>query len=257
MNLNSFGSPLLQVRQINSLIAENETFSKLTKKSYFGTLTATFILFLLTVFSFLVVWVLFQNSLVSGDTKDIQQLRNFSFASGVLAFSLAFIANYKVTLSPWIAPLYAIFSGIFLSGLSLSAEMKYPGIALMTIELTAIVFIFMLVGFKLKILQATRKFKAIVYTATATIAMVYLISFVAKFFNLNVPVIHDAGVGSILWSGFIVTIASLNLIIDFDRISKIKSNIPAYMHWRIALGLMVTLVWLYFSVLRLLQKIRR
>ena len=257
MNLNSFGSPMLQVRQINHLISENEDFSILTKKSYFGTITATFILFVLTVFSFSVVWVLFEDSLVLGNNENIQQLRNFSFACGILAFSMAFIANYKVTLSPWIAPLYAIFSGIFLSGLSLSAEMKYPGIAIMTFELTAIVFIFMLVGFKLKILQATKKFKAIVYTATATIAMVYLLSFVAHFFNWSLPVIHDAGVGSIIWSGFIVTIAALNLIIDFDRISKIKADMPAYMHWRIALGLMVTLVWLYFSILRLLQKIRR
>jgi uncharacterized YccA/Bax inhibitor family protein len=256
MNLSSFGSPMLNVNAINALITEEDS-SSTASKSHIGTLTATWILLILTVGSFLSVWVLFHEPTVSGNKHEIQQLRNFAFGSGVLAFSLAFVANFKVTLSPLIAPLYAIFSGIFLSGLSVSAEMKYPGIAIMTFELTTMVFIFMLLGFKLKILKATKQFRTIVYTMTATIATVYLISFAAKLLGFSLPVVHGFGTGSILWSGFIVTIASLNLIIDFDRISKIKSDMPAYMHWRIALGLMVTLVWLYFSILRLLKKVKR
>jgi len=91
MNLTSFGSPLLQVREINNLIAQNTDISLVSKKPVFGTITATLFLFILTVSSFLTVWLMFQDSLVSDNQYNIQQLRNFSFGCGILAFSLVFL----------------------------------------------------------------------------------------------------------------------------------------------------------------------
>jgi len=222
-----------------------------------STITACFILFLLVALTFATVWNTFSDALVTGDRASIQQFLNFSFASGVLAFSLAFISYYKPTVSSFVAPLYAVFSAIFIAGLSLSAEFRFPGIAMLSVVVTASVFIMMLLGYKLKIIKATKKYRTCVYAATAAIAAIYMISFVLMLFGFKIPLIHEAGIGSILWSGFIATIAALNLVIDFDNIARVDRSLPGYMHWRLALGLNVTLIWLYFSILRLLMKIKR
>jgi len=250
-----FGNPMLKLPSLR--INGQEFKKKDAAKGKISTVTASFILFCVVMLTFASVWNAFSDELASGDRESIQQFLNFSFASGVLAFSLAFISYYKPTLSPYTAPFYAVFSAVFIAGLSLSAEFRFPGIALLTWVITATVFLLMLSGYKLGIIKASKKYRAGVYAATASIALIYMVSIVLTIFGFKIPMIHDAGIGSILWSGFIATIAALNLVVDFDNISRIDRDIPAYMHWRLALGLTVTLIWLYFSILRLLVKIKR
>lgn len=204
-----------------------------------------------------VVVALFYPAVMAGNAQALYDLRNFAFGSGVLAFATAFIATYRRRWSPMIAPLYAVTSGTFLSGLAISAELRFPGFALQSLVLTGAVFLAMFIGYRTGLIEPTRRFRAIVYAATAGIALVYLFSFLLLLVGHRLPIIHDAGWGGILWAGFVVSIAALNLVISFETVATIgRRGFSKFMEWYVALGFLVTFVWLYFSVIRLLQKIR-
>ncbi len=252
----SLGSPLLKPKSISQVLQQLEATDKDCASSI-SVVQICYFLFAITIASYLSVWWIFSEALHEHNTAQIQQLKNFAFASGVLAFSMAILASIKIKISTWVAPIYAIFSGIFLSGLSIAAEQKYPGIAILTVEITAIIFLINLVGLQYKIFRPNDTFKSMVYSLTATVALIYLLSFIGKLFDFQLPILHEAGVGGIIWSAFIVVLASMNVLIDIDKIIKLDNNLPNYAKWRLALGLMVTLVWLYFSVLRLLMKVKR
>ena len=160
----------------------------------------------------------------------------------------------KPGLSPLLAPFYALFSGIFISGLSFAAEQKFPGIAMLSVEITLLTFIFVYFGYKLGFIKVTQKFKAIVYTIIGVVSILYLLSFIFLFFDIHMPMIHDSGVGGIAWASFIMITASFHLAIDIDKIERYSSS-DGYKNWRLALGLMVSLIWLYISSLRLLSRI--
>ncbi len=247
----------------------NIPFNPMLKKSQFKTpIDATVIikcntsitfsilvLFVLTVISYISVWQLFDEALILKDKETIQQIKNFSFVSGILSFAILFFTSYKPTLSPILAPVYALLSGVFIGGLSLTAEMKFPGIAILTSELTLLVFIVMYIGYKLGLIQVTQKYKAIVYGLIGTISLLYLFSFIFMFVDIKLPLLHDAGIGGVAWGIFITAIAAFHLVIDIDKIEQADKNLPGFMNWRIALGLMVALIWLYFTMLRLLTRI--
>lgn len=137
-------------------------------------------------------------------------------------------------------------------------ELEFPGIALQSLSLTFAVFLALWVLHGLGLIRVGRRLMVLTYTATAAIGLVYLASFALWLLGQRLPLIHEAGTGGILWMGFIVTVASLNLLVDFERIARLEGRLqPSYMPWFLGLGLMVTLVWLYLSVLRLLARIRR
>lgn len=173
------------------------------------------------------------------------------------AFVFALVTIFKKTWAPVTAPIYAVLEGLFLGGISGVFEAKYPGIAMQAIALTMGTLFSLLLAYRTGLIRATENFKLGVVAATGGIALLYLVNIVMGFFGGGMPFIHESGTFGILFSLFVVVIAALNLVLDFDFIeSGAEMGAPRYMEWYAAFGLMVTLVWLYLEILRLLAKLQ-
>jgi uncharacterized YccA/Bax inhibitor family protein len=173
------------------------------------------------------------------------------------AFVLALITVFKKTWAPVTAPMYAVLEGLFLGAISGVFHQKFPGIAMQAIALTIGTLFTLLLAYRTGLIRATENFKLGVVAATGGIAMLYLVNIVMGFFGASIPFIHESGTVGILFSLFVVVIAALNLVLDFDFIEQgSEMGAPKYMEWYAAFGLMVTLVWLYLEILRLLAKLR-
>ena len=173
---------------------------------------------------------------------------------GGLIFAIATMV--KKTWAPVTTPLYAAFEGVALGGISVIFESQYPGIVSQAVFLTFGTLAALLVAYRSGLVKATENFKLGIVAATGGIALLYLLSFILGFFGMSVPLIHSSGTWGILFSMFVVVIAALNLVLDFDFIETgVERGAPKYMEWYGAFGLLVTLVWLYLEILRLLAKL--
>ncbi|HEX6369048.1 MAG TPA: Bax inhibitor-1/YccA family protein [Longimicrobium sp.] len=176
-------------------------------------------------------------------------------AIGALVFAI--ITIFKKTWAPVTAPMYAVLEGLFLGAISGVFHQRYPGIAMQAIALTMGTLFTLLLAYRSGLIRATENFKLGVVAATGGIAMLYLVNIVMGFFGAGIPFIHESGTFGILFSLFVVVIAALNLVLDFDFIEQgAEAGAPKYMEWYAAFGLMVTLVWLYLEILRLLAKLQ-
>jgi uncharacterized YccA/Bax inhibitor family protein len=175
------------------------------------------------------------------------------------AFVLAFVSILKKTAAPFLSPLYAMCEGFVLGAVSLYFEKSYPGIVVNTILSTICVLFCILASYKAGILKATPGFQKTVIFSTFAIALAYIADLLLNAFGGGkFPYIHDSSTFGIIISIVIVTVASFNLIIDFDLIEKgAHDGAPKYMEWYSALSLMITLVWLYLEMLKLLSKFNR
>ena len=179
------------------------------------------------------------------------------FVGALGGFVVALITVFKKNLAPITAPIYAVLEGLFLGGLSSIFEARFPGIAVQAILGTFGTMAGLLLAYRTGLIKATENFRLGVFAATAGIAMLYLVSIVMGFFGKSIPFIHQSGAIGIGFSVFVVIIAALNLVLDFDFIEKGEEvGAPKYMEWYAAFGLLVTLVWLYVEMLRLLSKLR-
>ena len=152
---------------------------------------------------------------------------------------------------------YAILEGLFLGGISAIFESQYPGIVIQATGLTFGTLASLLVLYKTGIIKPTENFRLMVVSATMGIALLYVVSFIMSMFGTGIGFIHDNGIFGIGFSLFVVGIAALNLVLDFDFIEEgSEKNAPKYMEWFGAFALMVTLIWLYLEMLRLLAKLR-
>lgn len=174
-------------------------------------------------------------------------------------FVVALVTIFKKTWAPFTAPLYALLEGLLLGGISAVFEKTYPGVAIQAVGLTLGTLFVMLLAYKTGVVKATQGFKIGVIAATGGIAVFYLAEMVLSFFfHIQVPAINGSGPWGIAFSLFVVVIAALNLVLDFDMIETgVRGGAPKYMEWYGAFGLMVTLIWLYLEILRLLGKARR
>lgn len=174
-------------------------------------------------------------------------------------FVVALVTIFKKTWSPFTAPLYALLEGLALGGISAVFEKTYPGVAIQAVGLTLGTLFVMLLAYKTGVVKATHGFKIGVIAATGGIAVFYLAEMVLSFFfHVQVPAINGSGPWGIAFSLFVVVIAALNLVLDFDMIETgVRGGAPKYMEWYGAFGMMVTLIWLYLEILRLLGKARR
>ena len=156
------------------------------------------------------------------------------------------------------APLYALSQGIFLGGITLFFEAQFPGIAIQAIGLTFGILASLLFCYKSGLIKPTENFRLMVFSATMGIALLYFISIMMSLFGGGgIPLIHSNGLFGIGFSLFVVSIAALNLVLDFDFIEEgAEKGMPKYMEWYGAFALMVTLIWLYLEILRLLAKMR-
>ena len=175
---------------------------------------------------------------------------------GIGGFILALITTFKKEKSPITAPAYAGFQGLFLGGISATFELMYPGIVTQSVGLTFGTLFALLLAYRSKLIHASENLKLGVTAATGGLAVFYLIAMVLGFFGIQMPVFGN-GMTGIIFSLVVVTIAALNLVLDFDFIeSGVKQEAPDYMEWYGAFGLMVTLIWLYIEILRLMSKLR-
>lgn len=170
---------------------------------------------------------------------------------------MALVTIFKKEWAPTTAPIYAFLEGLFLGAISSLFEASYPGIAFQAIGLTFGTLAGMLVAYKSGTIQATENFKMGVVAATGGIMLFYLGSFIFSLFGFGMPSVFGSGLLGIGFSLFVVVIAALNLVLDFDFIEQsAKRGAPKYLEWYGAFGLMVTLIWLYLEILRLLAKLQ-
>ena len=210
-------------------------------------------LLLLTVLMFIAAAAVFyQFSMQRYDYVGI-----LTIAGVIVGFICAIIMAFKHNITQYVAPIYAFSQGAFLSGVSCFFEASYPGIVVQAVSITFITLFVMGLLFKAKIIEATEKFRAVIYTATAAIAVFYLISFIISFFGVNIPYFSSTSPIAIVINVVFAIIAALNLIIDFDNIDRgVKTPLPSYFEWYCAVGLLATIVWLYIEILRLLSRLR-
>jgi uncharacterized YccA/Bax inhibitor family protein len=172
-------------------------------------------------------------------------------------FIMAMVTIFKKEWSGVTAPIYGLLEGLFLGGISATLELRYPGIAIQAVALTFGTCFCLLLAYRSGLIRATEKFTLGIVAATGAIALIYLVSMVIGFFGIQIPYIFGNGPIGILFSVAVVVIAALNLILDFNFIEQgARQGAPKYMEWYAAFGLMVTLIWLYIEILRLLTKLR-
>ena len=177
---------------------------------------------------------------------------------GIGGFVFAMVTIFKKTWSPVTAPIYALLEGFVLGGLSAMFELRNPGIAIEAVGLTFGTLFVMLFLYKSGVIKVTQKFRMGVVAATGGIAIFYLLTWLLSMFHISVlSSVYGSGLIGIGFSLFVVAIASLNLVLDFDFVEQgVAYGAPKYMEWYAAFGIMVTLVWLYLEMLRLLSKVR-
>ncbi|MCL2800072.1 MAG: Bax inhibitor-1/YccA family protein [Endomicrobia bacterium] len=205
----------------------------------------------------MVLWALLAASAVYSWTNP-HVTSGLFFPALIIGFVLALITIFNKTASPFLSPLYAVCQGLLLGYLSLVFEKQHPGIVVNAVFLTIAVLFCMLAAYRTGMLRATPMFTKIVVLATFSILIVYIADILLNLFGTGrVPYIHDSGLIGIGISLLIVTVAALNLIIDFEIIAQgTRYGAPKYMEWYGSFALMVTLIWLYLEMLRLLSKIR-
>lgn len=173
--------------------------------------------------------------------------------TSLCAFVLAIIMSFAPKASPILSPVYAILEGCVLGIISSAYAGEYSGIVMQAILLTVCIFVVMLTAYRLQLIRVTDKFVGIITGATCGIALLYLVDGILSMFGASVVFLHQTGWVGILVSLVIVVIASLNLLLDFRFIEEANSmGAPRYFEWYLAFGMMVTIVWLYLEVLRLL-----
>lgn len=215
-----------------------------------GTVNKTAILLLLVLLPAAWTWNLFVKSGVAATTP-------WLWVGLIAGFVLAMVTSFKKEWAPITAPLYAVAQGLFLGSVSAAFNAAYPGIVVQSVGLTLATLFVMLVAYQMGWVRATENFKLGVVAATGGIALLYFVTIILSFFGYNFSFIYGNGLFSILFSVFVVGIAALNLVLDFDVIQQgARGGIPKYMEWYGAFALMVTLVWLYIEILRLMSKLR-
>jgi uncharacterized YccA/Bax inhibitor family protein len=243
-------NPALNQRTFQNLMVARvagETASTMTLK---GTALKTGVLALFVCVSALFVYAM----VISGRVTAIYPLMLVGFLGGMI---VAVVTIFKKNWAPVTAPLYALLEGLALGVISLFFEAYFPGIVFEAIVLTMSVLGAMLLCYYTGLIKPTENLKLGIFAATGGIFLFYMIAMMMGLFGVRVPLIYDTGPWGILFSLVVVAIAALNLVIDFDFIEQgVDMGAPKYMEWYAAFGLMVTLVWLYLEILRLLAKSR-
>lgn len=215
-----------------------------------GAVNKSLILTGLLLVSSIVSWNLFTSGAILNPMP-------YVIGATFLALGIALLSFFKPTIAPITAPIYALVEGVVVGMISaVYGSMLGEGIVINALLLTILCLGSMLFAYKTGLIKATKKFRAIITTATGAIMMLYLLSMALNMFGIEIPYLHGGGFMGIGISLFIIGIACLNLILDFDNIEKgAQMGAPKYMEWVSALGLLITLVWIYLEILRLLAVI--
>ena len=215
-----------------------------------GTIVKTLLLLCVLVASF---GVTFNMCLKS----NIDTAMTIGLVGIIAAFILAIIISFKPKTAPVLSPIYAFGEGLVLGGISFIFEASYPGIVMVAVAATFLSLFLMLMLYKSQLVQVTEKLRSTILIATLGVAGIYLITWILSFFHIQVPAIYSSGPIGIVFSLIVCAIAISNFLLDFDIINRLSANFaPKYYEWYGAFGLLVTLVWVYMEILRLLGKLR-
>ena len=216
-----------------------------------GTTNKAILLLLLVCVSAAWIWASFSR------TGNPQALLPLVMVGAIAGFITALVTVFKPAWAGVTAPLYALLEGLFIGGISAIADAQYPGIVIQAVGLTFGTCLALLLAYKSGMIRASEGFKRGIVAATGGIVLFYLVSFILGLFGVRMPLIYGAGPVGIIFSLIVVTIAALNLVLDFDFIEQgTLQGAPKYMEWYGAFALMVTLIWLYLEILNLLMKLR-
>jgi uncharacterized YccA/Bax inhibitor family protein len=248
MNLFKSGNPALSEKAFNSVSMSTNYAESMTLR---GTLNKFGFMLLMLMGSAFYSWKEFT------DGGNVTPLIWIGLIGGLI---VALVITFKKEWAPYLAPAYGLLEGLFLGAISAyyneAFATKAPGIVMNSVGLTFGTAIAMYFLYSFKIIKATEKFKSVILMATAGIAIFYLISMVVGMFGVQMAFLHEGSLMGIGFSLVVVAIAALNLILDFDMIEQgTAAGAPKYMEWYCAFGLMVTIIWLYLEILRLLSKL--
>ncbi len=222
-----------------------------------GTVNKTGLLVILCVLTAAWVWNRFFGVLASSPEEAVQSVAIPMVAGGIGGFIVALVTIFKKEWSPITAPIYALLEGLVLGGVSAMLEMRFHGIAIQAVALTFGTLIAMLLAYRSGLIKVTDKLRLGIVAATGGIAVFYFLEFILGFFGIHFSTINGSSPIGIGFSIVVVIVAALNLVLDFDLIENgARYGAPKYMEWYSAFALMITLVWLYFEILRLLSKFR-
>ncbi len=201
--------------------------------------------------------LLFAATLLTWKPAAPQDGTGWIMIGGIAGFIVALITVFNKKAAPVTAPIYAVCQGLLLGGISSLFEARFPGIVMQAVLLTFGTLGALLLAYTSRLIKATENFKLGIVAATGGIALFYLVSMILGFFGVQIPMIYGSGPVGIIFSAVIVVVAALNLVLDFDFIEQgAEQGAPKYMEWYAAFGLIVTLVWLYMEILRLLSKLQ-
>jgi uncharacterized YccA/Bax inhibitor family protein len=217
-----------------------------------GTVNKTAILLALVLITAMYTWGRFYS------TQDPAAIMPLLWIGAIGGLVVCLVTVFKKEWAGVTAPIYALLEGLVIGGLSAIFEVRYPGIVIQAVGCTFGTLACLLLAYKSGLIKVTERFKLGVVAATGGIALLYLVGLVMNMFGSNIGFISGGGPIGILFSLFVVTVAALNLVLDFDFIEQgAAQGAPKYMEWYGAFGLTVTLVWLYLEFLRLLSKARK
>jgi len=241
------GNPLLGESRLRAI---QQTATGTEVMTFNGTLNKTALLFLILLLGASWTWADHSWSEPAGFSGKMM----IGLFGGLV---LALVTVFKMEWARVTAPAYAFLQGMFLGGLSSYLEAMYPGIVIPAIVLTFGILVGMLMTYRSGLIKVTERFRIGVVSATLGIVVFYFIAIALGMFGINIPFLFEGGVFGILFSLFVIVIAALNLVLDFDLIERLSSmGMPRHVEWYGGFALMVTLVWLYIEILRLLAKTR-
>ncbi len=249
MSLFKSKNPALKADIFTKLEQSTEVSDVMTLQ---GTVNKTGVLGLIVFLCAMVTWSIFQTN------PNHEYLLPIMLGGSILAFVLAIIVIVKKTTAPILAPAYCALQGFVLGGISAFMNDIFPGIVIQALILTFGILFSLILIYRMGLIRATENFKLIIASATSGVAIYYLASIAGVFIGYELPFIHESSTSGIIFSVVVVVIAALNLVVDFDFIEQgAAAKAPKYMEWYGAFGLMVTLIWLYLELLRLMAKLRR
>lgn len=207
-----------------------------------------------------IAWIQFQKA--AGAANDlaagVQAVMPFVIGGGIVGFITAIVTMFKPMWAPYTTPVYALAEGLFLGSVSAITSAQFPdvGIVFQACCLTFGTLAVMLVLYQTRVIRVTEKLRAGIMAATGAVCLLYVASMVLGFFGVSIPYIHTSSTIGIAFSLFVVGLAAFNLLLDFDLVDRlVAQRAPKAMEWYAAFALLVTLVWLYLEILRLLSKL--
>ena len=240
------GNPVLSERAFGNPV------SLVTEMTIEGTINKTILLLALVLITAGWTWHEFYSA------KNPEAIFLHLLIGTVVGFVVGLVIIFKMEWAPVLAPLYALLEGLAIGGISAIFEIEFPGIVIQAVALTFGTLFCLLFAYSSGFIKVTKTFWLGVVAATGAICLFYIIEIVLLvFFGIEVPFIHESGVGGIIFSIIVVCVAALNLVLDFDLIRRgAESGAPKYMELYGAFALIVTLLWLYLEILELLGKTR-